>query len=268
MDALDADLPARFRALHVPGSPLIMPNAWDAGSAKLFASLGFAGIASTSSGFAATLGRTDGNVSRDEAVAHVAELVRATPLPVSADLEDGFADDPGGVADTISEVADAGAAGASVEDYDRAGIHPLGLAAERVAAAVDAARATGLVVTARAENLIRGVADLGDTISRLQRYQQAGADVLYAPGLSTIADVRSVVSSLDRPVNVLLRPDGPSVAELASAGVARVSLGGLLAWVAWGAVADAARSLLADGTTHSFTAVAHTGAQAARAALG
>lgn len=260
------DVRATFRALHVPGTPLVMPNAWDAGSAKLFASLGFRAVATTSSGFAATLGRPDGGVSREEAIAHTAALAAATPLPVNADLEDGFADDAAGVAATITAVAEAGAAGASIEDYDRTGIHPLGAAAERVAAAVEAARPHGLVITGRAENLIRGVRDLDDTITRLQAYQQAGADVLYAPGLFTIPDVRAVVSSVDRPVNVLLLAGGPSVPELAEAGVARVSVGGALAWVSWGAVAQAAQELLSSGT-QGHPELARAGAKAAGAAL-
>jgi 2-methylisocitrate lyase-like PEP mutase family enzyme len=262
------DLRTRFRALHVPGSPLVMPNAWDAGSAKLFASLGFAAIATTSGGFAATLGHPDGGVTRDEALAHTADVAAATPLPVNADLEDCFADDPAGVAATITAAADAGAAGASVEDYAHTGtIHPIGLAAERVAAAVEAARATRLVLTARAENLIRGVQDLADTIARLQAYQEVGADVLYAPGLFSIDDVRSVVTSVDRPVNVLLLPGGPDVAELAAAGAARLSVGATLAWVAWGAVADAATELR-DAGTQGYGAIAKRGRLASRDALG
>ena len=261
-----ADARTAFRDLHVPGTPLIMPNAWDAGSAKLFASLGFAAIATTSSGFAATLGRPDGGVSREEALAHTADLAAATPLPVNADLEDCFAEDPEGVALTITAAADAGAAGASIEDYDRTGIQPLAAATERVAAAVEAARPHGLVLTARAENLIRGVRDLDDTITRLQAYQEAGADVLYAPGLFTIDDVRAVVTSVDRPVNVLLIPGGPSVPELAEAGVARVSVGGTLAWVSWGAVAQAAQELLSAGT-QGYADLAKAGGRAAQQAL-
>ncbi len=260
------DVRATFRDLHVPGTPLVMPNAWDAGSAKLFASLGFHAIATTSSGFAATLGRPDGGVSREEAIAHTAELAAATPLPVNADLEDCFADDPAGVAATITAAAEAGTAGASVEDWSRRAIHPRGLATERVAAAVEAARPHGVVITARAENLIRGVRDLDDTIARLQAYQEAGADVLFAPGLATIEDIRSVVTSVDRPVNVLARPGGPSVPELAAAGVARVSVGGTLAGGAGGAVAQAAQELLASGTQGDGD-LAAAGGQAARAAL-
>ena len=201
------DLRAGFRELHRPGQPLVMPNAWDAGSAKLLESLGFAAIATTSTGFAATLGQPDGGVTRDEAIAHTAALAAATSLPVNADLEDCFADDPAGVAATIAAAAGTGAAGrvgrglrARPSEADPR----LGLARDRVAAAVEAA--AGLVVTARAENHIRGVDDLADTIRRLQAYQEAGADVLYAPGLFRIEDVRAVVTSVDRPVNVLLMP--------------------------------------------------------------
>ena len=258
-----------FRALHRPGEPLLMPNAWDAGSAKLFASLGFAAIATTSSGFAATLGRPDGGVTADEALAHTAALAAATPLPLNADLEDCFADDPAGVATTIAAAAAAGAAGASVEDFRRdreRPIHDIGLATDRVAAAVEAAGASGLVLTARAENLLHGVSDLADTIRRLQAYQDAGADVLYAPGLFAIEDVRAVVSSVDRPVNVLLLGGGPGVAALAEAGVARVSVGGALAWVAWGAVARAAGELLTSGTA-GYADLARAGNKAARAAF-
>ena len=247
-----------------------MPNAWDAGSAKLFASLGFAAIATTSSGFAATLGRRDGGVTAEEAIAHTAALAAATPLPVNADLEDCFADDPAGVAATITAAAAAGAAGASVEDFTRRDdrpIHEIGVATERVAAAAEAARASGLVLTARAENLIHGIRDLDDTIRRLQAFQEAGADVLYAPGLFSIDDVRTVVSSVDRPVNVLLLGGGPDVRALADAGVARVSVGGALAWVAWGAVAQAAGELLASGT-QGYADLVRAGGKAARAALG
>ncbi len=263
------EIRTRFRQLHRAGEPLVMPNAWDAGSAKLFASLGFAAIATTSSGFAATLGRADGGVSADEALAHTAALAAATPLPVNADLEDCFADDPAGVAATITAAAEAGAAGASVEDFrrdDARPIHDIGLATDRVAAAAEAARASGLVLTARAENLIHGIRDLDDTIRRLQAYQEAGADVLYAPGLFTVEDVRAVVSSVDRPVNVLLLGGGPDVGALAEAGVARVSVGGTLAWVAWGAVAQAAGELLESGT-QGYTDLARAGGKAARAAL-
>jgi len=264
------DTRATFRQLHRPGTPLVMPNAWDVGSAKLFASLGALAIATTSSGHAATLGRADGGVTRDEAIDHIATLAAATPLPVSADLEDCYADAPEGVAATIRAAVGAGAAGGSVEDYtrDRAEpIYDLTLASERVAAAVEAARGSGFVLTARAENLIRGVDDLADTIARLQAYQAAGADVLFAPGLVDLAEIRAVVGDLERPVSVILRPGGPSVAELAEAGVARVSVGGALCWVGWAAVADAARELLTVGT-HGYDATVAAGGRAAGLAFG
>ncbi|MEN3357661.1 MAG: hypothetical protein V7637_1643 [Mycobacteriales bacterium] len=251
----------RFRALHVPGSPLLMPNPWDLGSARLLASLGFAALATTSSGFAGTLGRLDGSVSRDEALAHAEAIVGAVALPVSADLEDGFAADPAGVAETVTAAAGTGLAGCSIEDSTRdtdEPIHDLGLARDRVAAAAEAARAGNLVLTARAENYLHGRADLADTISRLQAYQEAGADVLYAPGLAELDDIRRVVGAVDRPVNVLTWPGGPPVAELAAAGVARISVGGAFSLVAAGAVTRAARELLDQGT-YSFYGLAGTG---------
>ncbi|MGI9030977.1 MAG: isocitrate lyase/PEP mutase family protein [Ilumatobacteraceae bacterium] len=269
MTAID-DRRAEFRRLHRPGDPLVMLNAWDAGSAKLFASLGARAIATTSSGFAATLGRPDGAVTVDEAIEHTAAMVAATAVPVSADLEDCFATAPEGVADTIRRAVDAGAAGGSVEDYTRAdggSIHDMGLATARVAAAVEAAVGSGFVLTARAENLIRGVDDLGDTIRRLQAYQEAGADVLFAPGLADVAQVGAVLGELERPVNVILSPGGPSVAELAEAGVARISVGGALCWVGWAAVADAARELLTGGT-HGYDRVVRAGVAAARSSFG
>src|SRR5262250_1898256 len=196
----------RFLALHRPGQPLLMPNPWDLGSARLLASLGFEALATTSSGFAATLGRNDGAVTRDEALVHAAVIVAATDLPVSADLENAYADEPAGAAETMRLAIEVGLAGASIEDFaDEAGIYDIGQATERVAAAAVAAHAGPgrLVLTARAENFIRGNPDLADTIARLQAYQEAGADVLYAPGLTRLADVREVVRSVDRPVNVL-----------------------------------------------------------------
>ncbi|HVQ95299.1 MAG TPA: isocitrate lyase/phosphoenolpyruvate mutase family protein [Mycobacteriales bacterium] len=251
----------RFRALHVPGTPLLMPNPWDQGSARLLASLGFAALATTSSGYAGTLGRLDGSVSRDEALAHAAALIEAVAVPVSADLEDGFAADPAGVARTVTAAAATGLAGCSIEDSTRNAddpIHDLGLARDRVRAAAEAARAGNLVLTARAENYLHGRTDLADTISRLQAYQEAGADVLYAPGLVELADIRQVVAAVDRPVNVLTWPGGPTVAELAGAGVARISVGGAFSLVAAGAVATAARELLDQGT-YSFYRLAGAG---------
>jgi len=243
----------QFLDLHRPGNPLLLPNPWDQGSAKLLASLGFQALATTSSGFAATLGRLDGSVTRDEALAHAATIVAATALPVSADLENCFADDPGGVARTVTLAVETGLAGCSVEDFTGDPDEPIyhvGLAAERVAAAAEAAH-TGparLVLTARAENHLRGRPDLADTIRRLQAYQAAGADVLYAPGLTSLADIRHVVAAVDRPVNVLAMPGVPPVSELAEAGVSRVSVGGAFALAALGALADAATELRDEGT--------------------
>jgi 2-methylisocitrate lyase-like PEP mutase family enzyme len=243
----------RFRDLHKPGEPLLMPNPWDAGSARVLASLGFAALATTSSGFAATLGRMDGNVSLDEALAHAAVIAAATTLPVSADFENAFADDPAGVAANITRAAATGLAGCSIEDFTGRPDDPIyetGLAAQRVAAAAEAAHAgpVRLVLTARAENYLHGRPDLGDTIARLQSYQAAGADVLYAPGLTQADDIRAVVSAVDVPVNVLAVPATPPVAELAELGVARVSVGGAFAGVALAALAAAGRELLESGT--------------------
>jgi 2-methylisocitrate lyase-like PEP mutase family enzyme len=240
----------RFRALHVPGEPLLLPNPWDAGSARVLAALGFKALATTSSGFAATLGRLDGSVTRDEAIAHGATIATATELPVSADLENGFADAPDEVAECVRAAVGAELAGCSIEDFtgdDADPIYPVELAAERIAAAVEAASGA-LVLTARAENYLHGRADLADTIARLQRYQEAGADVLYAPGLSTAADIRAVVEAVDRPVNVLAMPAAPPVAELADLGVARISVGGAFAYAALGALAEAGREFLGEGT--------------------
>lgn len=261
----------RFMDLHVKGSPLVMPNPWDAGSARLLASLGFEALATTSSGHAATLGRLDGGVGRDEALAHAAALAAAVDVPVSADLEHGFADDPPGVAEAVRQAAATGLAGCSIEDSTQRPdepIYELGSAVDRVRAAVEAAHGalTPIVLTARAESLLYG-RDLRDVIARLQAFEEAGADVLFAPGLASLADVREVVREVDAPVNVLLRSGGPTVAELADVGVARVSVGGGLAWVALGAVVEAAEELLHQGS-HEFWSRAEAGRRAARRAFG
>jgi 2-methylisocitrate lyase-like PEP mutase family enzyme len=206
-----ADQATRFLALHKGPGPLLLPNPWDPGSAKLLAALGYQALATTSGGFAGTLGRLDGSVSRDEAIAHATAIVAAVDIPVSADLENGFADDPSGVAKTVELAIGAGLAGCSVEDFHPGGpepIYPLDLARDRVAAAASVAHEGGvrLVLTARAENFLHGRPDLPDTIARLEAYQDAGADVLYAPGLIRLEDIRAVVSSVDRPVNVLALP--------------------------------------------------------------
>ncbi len=266
-----ADKAQRFLAMHRAGEPLLMPNPWDLGSARLLASLGFEALATTSSGFAATLGRNDGSVSRDEAIVHSAVIVAATDLPVSADLENGFADDPAGVAATIAMAIEVGLAGASVEDATgRADdpIYDLRLAAERVAAAAAAAHAGPgrLVLTARAENYLHGRPDLADTITRLQAFAEAGADVLYAPGLRRLEDISQVIREVDRPVNILALEDVPPVAELAAAGVSRISVGGAFAFAAIEAVVSAATELREQGT-YGFRAGSAAGAAAARRAF-
>ena len=242
-----------FLELHRPGRPLLQPNAWDIGSARILAAMGFEAIATTSSGFAATLGRGDGGVTRDEALDHCRALSNAVDIPVAADLEDCFAADPDGVADTVRLAAQTGLAGCSVEDFtrdDKAPIYELSLATDRVRAAVEAAHAgpARLVITARAEQLLHGSDDLAGAIKRLQAFQDAGADVLFVPGLKTIDEVRSVVSSVDRPVNVLVGPGRPPVAELAEAGVARISVGGLFAFKAYGDLVESATELRDSGT--------------------
>lgn len=261
----------QFLALHHGDSPLLIPNPWDRGSARLLASLGFPALATTSSGFAATLGRLDGTTTRDEALAAAAEIVGAVDLPVSADLENCYADDPAGAAQTIGLAIQAGLAGCSIEDYSGRAedpIYDVMLATERVAAAAQAAHSgpVHLVLTARAENFLRGNPDLADTIARLQSYQEAGADVLYAPRVTTPSDLRTLVSSVDLPVNVLALPGVPSVPELAEIGVKRVSVGGAFAFAALGALAQAGRELLDKGT-YGFWDLAAPGAAAARAAF-
>jgi 2-methylisocitrate lyase-like PEP mutase family enzyme len=245
----ETSLASHFLELHHGDAPLLLPNPWDAGSARLFESLGFQALATTSSGFAATLGQLDGTVTRDQALGHAATVVAATARPVSADLENGFADDPAGVAETVRLAAATGLAGCSIEDATGRADDPIydrGLAAERVAAAVEAAHRgpERLVLTARAENYLHGRLDLADTIARLQTYQEAGADVLYAPGLTAPEDIATLVAAIDRPVNVLLLPGGPNIERLGELGVHRISVGGALAYVALGAAAGAARSLL------------------------
>jgi 2-methylisocitrate lyase-like PEP mutase family enzyme len=229
-----------FRALHA-GEPFVIPNPWDAGSARVLAALGFRALATTSSGFAFTLGRLDGAATLDEVVDHVAALTQATDLPVSVDLEDGHGDDPG-VA--IARVAESGAVGGSIEDWDGDRLYPLDRAVERVVAAVAAARAVGFpfTLTARAENYIRGNPDLEDTIVRLQAFETAGADVLYAPGLSDLEDIRIVCGALAKPVNVLARPE-LTFDALVDAGAQRVSVGGALTWSAVNALVEAASAI-------------------------
>ena len=237
----------RFRQLHAHGI-FVMPNPWDVGSAKLLASMGFEALATTSAGLAWSLGKLDMQVTRDELVAHVAGWPSATPLPLNVDSERCFPDQPGGVAETVRLLAEAGAAGCSIEDFDpgTGAIEPLGAAVERVAIAADAAP---IVLTARAENHLHGVDDLDDTIARLVAYRDAGADVVYAPGLRDLAAIGRVVEDVGIPVNVLALPVGPSVPELAAAGVRRVSTGGALARAAYGALLAGAAELRDEGTS-------------------
>ncbi len=266
-----ADKSREFLALHRAGQPLLLPNPWDLGSARLLASLGFKALATTSSGFAASLGRLDGSVSQEEALVHAAVIVAATDLPVSADLENAFADEPAGVAETIRLAIDVGLAGGSVEDFtgrDEDPIYAVELATERVAAAAEAAHAgpVRFVLTARAENFLHGRPDLADTIARLQDYAEAGADVLFAPGLRSVQDIRQVIREVDRPVNVLALEGMPPVAELAEAGVSRISIGGSFAFAALGALVAAATELRDHGT-YGFQTASTLGRSAVRRAF-
>jgi 2-methylisocitrate lyase-like PEP mutase family enzyme len=244
-----------FRALHA-GEAFVLPNPWDAGSARVLAALGFKALASTSSGFAFTLGRLDGSVTLDEVIEHAATLDRATDLPVSVDLENGYGPDPESTAIAIARVAEAGAVGGSVEDYDPAGhLYGFDHAVERVAAAVDAARGLSFpfTLTARAENHIRGNPDLEETIARLQAFERVGAHVLYAPGLRSAEEIGAVCQAVSKPVNVLAVP-GLSLSEIVDAGAQRVSVGGGLTWVGVRAMADAARAIRDAGDFSSLAA--------------
>jgi 2-methylisocitrate lyase-like PEP mutase family enzyme len=267
-----AELARDFLELHRPGDPLMMPNAWDAGSARILTSLGFGAIATTSSGCAAAVGRADGDLVLDEALMQIESIAAATGLPVSADFEDCFGTDLAGVAANVRRAISTGLAGCSIEDYTRDKASPVyGIkeAAARVAAAAEAAHEgpVRLVLTARAENYLYGITDLADTIARLQAYQEAGADVLYAPGLRELEDIRQVVSEVGRPVNVLALGGSPTVPELAQAGVARISVGGSFAFAAYGALVNAATELRDQGT-YGYRALAKVGAQACARAFG
>src|SRR3989441_12110127 len=239
---------AAFQALHA-GPPFVIPNPWDAGSARVLAALGFKALATTSSGFAFTLGRLDGGVTLEEVVAHAAALDQATPLPLSVDLENGYGPSPEHAAQAIRRIAAVGAVGGSIEDYDPSGkIYELQHAAERVAAAAAASRDLGFpfMLPARAENHIRRNPNLKDTIARLQAFEEAGADVLYAPGLKDVSEIRAVCSAVSKPVNVLAVPR-LSLAAIRQAGARRVSVGGSLTWVALKAMVDAAESMRDSG---------------------
>jgi 2-methylisocitrate lyase-like PEP mutase family enzyme len=244
---------ARFRALHEREQLFVMPNPWDVGSAKLLASLGFEALATTSAGLAWSLGKLDQQVTRDELVAHVAVIADATPLPLNVDSERCYPDDPGGITQTVSLLAEAGASGFSIEDYDPGAgrVDDVGLAVERVAEAAEAAHrlADPLVLTARAENHIRGVDDFDDTLARLVAYRDAGADCVYAPGLRDLDQIARLVEAVGIPVNVLALRGVPPVPELASAGVRRVSTGGGLAAAAYAATIEGVEELRDQGVT-------------------
>ena len=245
--------PACFRELHDRDELFLMPNPWDVGSAKLLASLGFEALATTSAGFAWSLGKLDQQVTRDELVAHVSAIAEATSVPLNVDSERCYPDDPGGVADTVRLLAEAGAAGCSIEDYNPAtdAIDAVAVAAAHVAEAAEAAHglSESMVLTARCENHLHGIEDLDDTITRLVAYRDAGADVVYAPGLTDLDRIARLVEAVSIPVNVLALPDAPSVSELASIGVRRVSIGSSLARAAYGALVAGAEELLTTGTS-------------------
>jgi 2-methylisocitrate lyase-like PEP mutase family enzyme len=248
-----------FRALHERADAFIIPNPWDIGTARLLAHLGFEALATTSAGYAFSVGRPDSTVGREETLAHVAAIVSATDLPVSADLENGFGDSPEAAADTIKLAAAAGLAGGSIEDLPvrsastlGAGVYEISHAADRIRAAAEVVRSLPFrfTLTGRAENFIAGNPDLNDTIARLQAYQEAGADVLYAPGLKSKDDIATVVRAVDRPVNVVMGLQGTQLsrAELSALGVKRISVGSALSRAALGAFLRAADEMRTHGT--------------------
>ncbi|HEV8065678.1 MAG TPA: isocitrate lyase/phosphoenolpyruvate mutase family protein [Acidimicrobiales bacterium] len=260
----------RFLELHEPGQPLLMANAWDAGSARILESLGYQGLATTSSGFAATLGKLDGAATLEEVLAHCAAVAAATGLPVSADFENGYAHEPEAVAANYELAMATGLAGASIEDYSADKDDPIyeaSLAAERVAAAVAVAHAgpVHFVITARTEIYLRGRPNIDEALERLASFKDAGADVLFAPGMTDPEEIRRT-TEIGLPVNVLLRPNGPSVAELAELGVARTSVGGSFAFLAYAGLVEAATALLERQSTDWYGAVAE-GGRAARTAF-
>jgi 2-methylisocitrate lyase-like PEP mutase family enzyme len=243
-----------FRALH-EGEPFVIPNPWDAGAARVLEGLGFKALATTSSGFAFTVGRPDGGVTLDEVANHVSTLAGATGLPISVDLENGYGPEPADAARAITAAAEAGAVGGSIEDYDPGGeLYGLDHATERIAATVEAARGLDFrfTLTARAENHIRGHPDLDDTIARLQAYERAGAEVLFAPGLRDADEIRAVCDAVGRPVNVLAHA-GLSMSEIVDAGAQRVSVGGALTWVAVRAMSRAAERIRDEGDFSELT---------------
>lgn len=242
---------ARFRELHAEDRLFLMPNPWDVGSALLLEELGFPALATTSAGFAWSIGKPDQKVTREELVAHVAEITEAVGIPLNVDSERLYPDDPGGVAETVRLLAEAGASGCSIEDYDpaAAGMDDVAAQSERVAEAAEAAHAAGMVLTGRCEHHIRGVDDLDSTIERLVAYRDAGADCLYAPGLTDLEQIRRVVDEVAAPINVLALPAGPAIGDLEAVGVRRISTGSLLAGVAYGALVAGARELFDQGTS-------------------
>ena len=235
----------RFRELHDEGC-FVMPNPWDRGSARRLEAMGFPALATTSSGHAESFGRVDQQITAEEMLEHASQMAATVSVPLNVDSERLFAEDLAALAGMVEAVADTGAAGCSIEDYrpETQSIDPLERAVARVATAADAAAASGIVLTARAEALLYGEGDLDEVLERLVRFRDAGADVVYAPGLAEPSDIRRVVSELDCPVNVLLWPGGPDVGELAALGVRRVSTGGALMRVAYGAMEDSATRLL------------------------
>lgn len=242
-----------FRALHERDRAFIIPNPWDIGSARLLAHAGFEALATTSAGYAFSVGKTDNTIDRDEMIAHVAQIAAATDLPVNADLENGYGDSPDCAAETIRLAAEAGACGGSIEDATGKTDHPIyeiAHAADRIRAAAEIVRTLPFTLTARAENYLNGRPDIKDTIKRLQAYQEAGANVLYAPGLTSKEDIAAVVSSVDRPVNVLAALPGAPLtsAELSALGVKRVSIGSVLSRAAYGAAIRAATEMHERGT--------------------
>ena len=250
-----------FRSLHERNGAFIIPNPWDIGTARLLAQLGFEALASTSAGYAFSVGQQDNSVGREAMMAHVSAIAAATDLPVSGDLENGFGDDPETVAETIRLAAAAGLVGGSIEDASGRPDQPIyekTHGAERVRAAAEAARTLPFTftLTARAENYLHGRRDLEDTIQRLQAYQEAGADVLYAPGVTAREEIAALVRSLDRPVNVLMGSQGVqlNLATLSGLGVSRISVGSALSRVALGAFLRAAREMRTHGT---FTFAEH-----------
>ncbi|TCN33964.1 isocitrate lyase/PEP mutase family protein [Sinorhizobium americanum] len=249
------DKRALFRKLHEGPGAFIIPNPWDVGTARILAAMGFPALATTSAGMAFSLGLPEGSASREQTLAHCGAIVDATPLPVSADLEKGFGDDPKSAAETVAAAAGIGLAGCSLEDHtgDRSRpIFDFALAVERIEAAAEASRSLphDFVLTARCENFLWGRADLDDTIRRLQAFERAGADVLYAPGLADLNSIRDVCDALTKPVNVVMGMPGAtfSLADLAEAGAKRISVGSALARLAYGEMVDAAREMRSQGT--------------------